>query len=81
MNEPNASGTASHHRPDSEQPGGHGRHGWMMIVCCIPMLVIAIVLVATGVIGAGFLLVAVGCTAMMAMMMRGMDPGDGTGQS
>ena len=60
MNEPNASGTASHHRPDSEQPGGHGRHGWMMIACCIPMLVIAIALVAAGVIGAGFLLVVRG---------------------
>ena len=78
MNEPDASGTASHHRPDSEQPG---RHGWMMIACCIAMLVIAIALVARGVIGAGFLLVAVGCTAMMAMMMRGTDRGDGTGQS
>jgi len=53
-------------------PGGHRGHGWMMIACCIPMLVIAVVLVATGVLSAGFLLVAVGCTAMMALMMRGM---------
>lgn len=37
------------------QPGGpppdkprHGGHGWMMIACCIPMLVIAGILVATG---------------------------------
>lgn len=41
-----------------------------MIACCIPMLVIAIVLVATGVLGAGFILVAVMCTAMMGMSGR-----------
>ncbi len=51
---------------------GHGGHGWMMIACCIPMLVIAIVLVATGVAGAGFIFAAIMCTAMMWMMMRGM---------
>lgn len=50
-------------------------HGWMMIACCIPMLAIAIVLVATGVASAGFLLVAIGCTVMMALMMAGMSHG------
>lgn len=44
----------------------------MMIACCIPMLVIAIALVATGVASPGFLVAAVACTAMMALMMRGM---------
>ena len=44
----------------------------MMIACCIPMLVIAVALVATGVAGPGFLVVAVLCTAMMALMMTGM---------
>ena len=53
----------------------HGRHGLMMIVCCIPMLLIAGVLVLTGVLSAGFLLVAVACTAMMALMMTGMNDG------
>ena len=53
--------------------GGHGGHGWMMIVCCIPMLVIAIVLVASGVVGGGFIFAALACTAMMALMMRGMN--------
>jgi hypothetical protein len=52
--------------------GGHGGHGWMMIICCIPMLVIAVALVATGAADAGFLVVAIGCTLMMALMMRGM---------
>jgi len=36
------------------------------------MLVIAIVLVATGVAGPGFIFVAIMCTAMMAMMMEMM---------
>ena len=62
-------------RPDAR--GGHGGHGWMMIVCCIPMLVIALALLTAGVVGVGFLLVAVACTAMMALMMRGMSSGDG----
>jgi len=59
--------------PDSHAPMTHGGHGWMMIVCCIPMLAIALVLVATGVASASFLLAAILCTAMMALMMRGMN--------
>ena len=54
---------------------GHGGHGWMMIVCCIPMLAIAAVLLAVGVVSVGFLVFAVICTAMMALMMRGMSHG------
>ena len=58
---------------------GQGRHGWLMIACCIPMLVIALALVVAGVVSPGLLLVAVGCTAMMALMMRTMDHGDDRG--
>ena len=47
----------------------------MMIACCIPMLVIAVVLVATGVASPSFILVAVACTVMMALMMGGMGHG------
>ena len=57
--------------PQEDKRGGRGSR-WMMIACCIPMLVIAIVLVATGVAGVGFIFVAIMCTAMMAMMMRMM---------
>jgi Flp pilus assembly protein TadB len=60
--------------PDQEKT--HSGHGWMMMICCVPMLVIAIVLVATGVAGVGFIFVAIMCTAMMAMMMQMMMPGD-----
>jgi hypothetical protein len=55
--------------------GGHGGHGWMMILCCIPMLVIAIALVASGTVGAGFLVPAIACTVMMVLMMKMMDHG------
>ena len=64
------------HEPE-RHTGHHRGHGWMMVACCIPMLVIAVVLVAAGVVGAGFILVALACTAMMALMMRGMS-GSGT---
>lgn len=61
--------------PQQDDRGGHAGHGWTMIVCCIPMLVIAITLVATGVAGVGFIFAAVMCTAMMAMMMGMMSGG------
>ena len=67
--------------PGTEQNSQkQGRHGWMMIACCIPMLAIAGFLVATGVVSAGFLLVAVACTVMMALMMRGMSHGGSSDQ-
>ena len=52
--------------------GHRGNHGWMML-CCIPMVVIAVALVVTGVASAGFLFTAVLCVGMMAVMMRGMN--------
>ena len=55
------------------QQARHRRHRWMMVACCIPMLAVAVRLVAAGVVSAGFLLVAFECPAMMALMMRGMD--------
>lgn len=64
-----------------EHGGGHGGHGWMMIACCIPMLAIAVILVATGTASPAFLVIAVGCTLMMAMMMGGMSHGGGNDRS
>ena len=57
----------------------HGGHSWMMIACCIPMLVIAIVLVATGVASSSFIFTAIACTVMMFMMMRMMGGMGGNG--
>ena len=59
--------------------GRHRGHGWMMMICCVPMLLIAIVLVATGVASSGFIFTAVACTAMMFMMMRMMGGMGGNG--
>ena len=55
--------------------GGHGGHRWMMVACCIPMVVIVVTLVATGVAGTGAIIYAAVCLGMMALMMRAM-PGD-----
>ena len=33
--------------------GDHAAHKWMMIACCVPMLVIALALVASGTAGPG----------------------------
>lgn len=57
----------------SERRRGHSH--WMMMLCCVPMILIAIALVATGVVGFGFILIALACTAMMAAMMFGMSGG------
>ena len=69
------------HRSSERAPeprnGGHAGHGLLMVACCIPMLLIAVALVATGVVGAGFIVYALVCTAMMAVMMLGMSHGDG----
>ena len=64
------------HESPARQPSPGG-HGLMMLVCCIPMLAIAVLLVVTGVASSGILLVALGCTAMMAMMMWSMPGGHG----
>ena len=52
-----------------------GGHGWMMLICCIPMIVIVIALIASGTAGSGVLLWALGCVAMMAAMMFMMPGG------
>ena len=61
----------THSGPDHEQPHavGHRSHGWLMMACCIPMLVIAAVLVISGVASSGLLLTAVLCATLMAVMM------------
>ena len=43
-----------------------------MMLGCVAMLAIAIVLVATGAAGVGFIFAAVMCAAMMAAMMSMM---------
>lgn len=54
--------------------GGHGGHPWTMLICCLPMVIVALLL-ATGVAGTGAVLWALGCVAMMAAMMFFMPEG------
>ena len=63
------------HDAPAQPHEGHGGHSWLMIACCIPMIVIAVALVVTGVAPAGLVFAAIACTVMMALMMRGMDHG------
>ena len=53
------------------EPAHKGHSRLAMIACCIPMLLIALVIALSGA-GFGFLFVAIGCTVMMALMMGGM---------
>lgn len=53
----------------------HGIHRWMMIACCIPMVVIVGVLIATGAAGSGLLLYAAICIGAMVLMMFAMPGG------
>ncbi|HUZ42608.1 MAG TPA: hypothetical protein VMU68_14605 [Acidimicrobiales bacterium] len=57
------------------ETGGHRGHHWMMVACCIPLIVIALVLVATNTVSATFLIYAVVCLIMMGAMMKMMDRG------
>ena len=60
------------HEPAGHQQGHGGGHGLMMLACCVPMLLIAFALVASGTAGSGAILFALLCTAMMAAMMFAM---------
>ena len=60
--------------PKKHGHSGHSGHGLLMIACCVPMLLIAVALVATGVLSPRFLFSAIACTVMMALMMRMMMP-------
>ena len=77
-NQPAGGRELSQGQAPAKAPGRrHGGHGLMMLVCCIPMLVIAGVLVVTGVAGSGAIVAALVCTAMMAGMMLAMPGGRG----
>ncbi len=73
-----AVGPEHHDHAGEPAAGGHGGHGWMMMICCIPMLLIAVGLMITGAASPGILVPAILCTLMMALMMRAM-PGGGHG--
>lgn len=63
-----------HDTSSREQHSGQG-HRWLMIACCIPMVVVVAVLLATGAAGSGALVFAAICLGMMALMMFAMPGG------
>ena len=72
MNDTEVEGSGSKSQGSGKRWGHHA----LMIACCIPMLVIAAVLVATGAASPGFIVAALACMAMMAVMMGAMSHGD-----
>ena len=65
-----------HQTPTGEpKPAGRWGHHLVMLICCIPMLVLVLVLVASGTAGSGAIVFAILCVGMMAAMMF-MMPGD-----
>lgn len=75
-------GTGHDHRASGGHQRGpagvaHGGHHWMMLACCVPMIIIVLALVAAGTISVGFVLFAVLCVGMMALMTGAMDHGSG----
>lgn len=65
--------TGMHYDPGTgqERNGKHGGHGMMMMLTCVPVLLIAGLLVVTGVAGTGALVAALLCMAMMLMLPGG----------
>lgn len=62
------------HEGHMHQNGGHSHRG-LMLVCCIPMVLIVLGLLATGAAGTGAIVFAAVCIGLMALMMFAM-PGD-----
>lgn len=64
-------------------PGHAGKHGnhWMHLLMCAPMVLVVGYLVLAGKAGGGAILYAVGCLAMMGVMMAMMNHGSGDNAS
>ena len=70
-----------HAAPSANQHASHAGHKWWVhLLMCAPMLAIVGYLMATGAAGVGVILYAVGCMAMMAVMMLFMNHSGRAGQ-
>lgn len=65
--------TEQHDHGDHSRPGNHW---WLMIACCAPMLLIAIVLVTTGALSPWILVVAIVIVAFITLTMSRTHGGD-----
>ena len=52
--------------------GSHHGHRWMMLACCVPMVAIVAVLLATGAAGTSAVVFAAACVGIMTVMMLAM---------
>jgi ABC-type proline/glycine betaine transport system permease subunit len=68
--EPHAGGVEGDTR-DAGQRRSRLRHWLVMFACCVPMLAIVGVLVATGALGFGAAIVALLCVALMPLLHGG----------
>lgn len=68
MNHDVHSGATGGERAGRGDRPGRGAHFWAMFACCVPMVVIAIVLVVTGVVGVGFVVATVFCVVLMPLL-------------
>jgi len=62
-------------------PESHSGRHWMHLLMCAPMLLVVGYLVVTGRAGGGAIFYAVGCMAMMGVMMAMMNHGSSTDDS
>ncbi|GIK83232.1 MAG: hypothetical protein BroJett024_43370 [Alphaproteobacteria bacterium] len=70
--DPNADRFGGSDKLGEHPPPEQRRHGhWLMIACCIPMLALAVILVAAGA-PIGTLVIAIACLTLMGFMMIGM---------
>ncbi len=60
---------------DENQVGGHAVHNSMMMAYCVPLIIVALAPVITGVVSAAFLLYAVAGLLVMGAMTKMMDHG------
>lgn len=60
---------------EDQVPMAHRGHGWTMVACGIPSIVVVGALVVTGLVSAGLLLYALACLVMMIVMMKLMNHG------
>jgi hypothetical protein len=67
MNGPGFKDEGAEQQP-SKTESGRGRGHWLMMLCCVPMVIVAIALVASGT-SLVPLLIALVCAALMAGMM------------
>jgi Flp pilus assembly protein TadB len=72
---PTRTGEGEHR--DADERRARWRHHLLMFACCVPMLVVVGVLVASGTLSVGTALFALLCVVLMPLLHRGGEKGEG----